>query len=195
MPLRPATATDIPALARIHLASWLAAYRGVMADASLDALTPATFEGYHRTRFAAEPPHAADPAQPFLVATDDTGAIVAFARGGPTRDKSPTGDPLPEGFTQRWSAELYAIYVHPDHMHRGRGRTLIAAIAQALAALGHKNLCLWVLAGNRSGRGFYDRCQGQLTGESNITIDGKAYPQVAYTWSDLADLTKLTGKQ
>ncbi|MGH7134058.1 MAG: GNAT family N-acetyltransferase [Phycisphaerales bacterium] len=191
MPLRPATASHIPALARVHLASWLAAYRGVMADASLDALTPAVFEGYHRARFSAEPPHASDPAQPFLVATDDAGDIVAFARGGPTRDKSPTGDPLPDGFAQRWSAELYAIYVHPDHMNRGHGRILFGAIAQALAARDHKNLCLWVLTHNRSGRNFYDRCQGQLAGESTITIDGKPYPQVAYSWDNITDLTQI----
>lgn len=180
--LRIAHPNDIPALAHTHLASWLFAYRGVIDDAWLDTLTEDIFTNYHRAAFPLQP------GQPFLALSDEAGRIAGFARGGPTRTHSPTGDPLPADFAGNWSSELYAIYVNPDFMGQGHGRRLFAALAAELTNLGHTSMCQWVLPGNRSGRGFYDRIGGQIVAESEITLGGKAYPQVAYGWQDISKL-------
>jgi len=180
---RAAAVQDVPALAGVHLAAWLAAYRGICSDSYLDKLTRETFEGYHRSRFdsAGQP----DPAQPFIVACDSDAGVIAFARGGPTRPAGPTGDALPAGFAQSYSCELYAIYVHPHQQGHGAGRILFSEMARRFHALGYSSLCLWVLAGNTNARQFYERLGGRLAGDSVITLDGIAYPQVAYAWEKL----------
>lgn len=183
--IRTARVADVPQLAGVHLASWLHAYRGVCSDEFLDSLTAETFEGYHRPRFNPAP----DESQPFLVACDDDHRVIGFARAGPTRATSPTGDPIDCDLLQRYSAELYAIYVHPDCQSRGVGRKLFAATVERLSQLGHESLCLWVLRDNRRSRRFYERAGGLPAGESPITLAGIAYPQVAYAWKSL-DLVK-----
>jgi ribosomal protein S18 acetylase RimI-like enzyme len=187
--IRGARSDDVPALARLHLASWLATYRGICTDAFLDSLTAQTFEHYHRPLFdAAGKP---DPASPFLVACDADSALIGFARGGATRRSGPLGDPLPDGFADRYAGELYAIYVDPLHQRRGVGRALFGSFAQGLLRLGHTSMCLWVFTQNLPARAFYERHGGRaLADESFITLAGEQYPQVAYAWPDLQDLCK-----
>jgi GNAT superfamily N-acetyltransferase len=174
-------ARDVPDLARVHLAAWLDAYRGVCDRAWLDSLAVEMFQGYHRPKLTPGP----DPREPFLVAERDE-RIVGFARAGPTRDKSPTGDPLPEGFASRWSCELYAIYVDPAHQRHGIGRRLFLHVVRRLHELGHRSMCLWVLSGNAKARRFYERAGGvALPDVAPITLGNRAYEQTAYVWHAL----------
>lgn len=181
--IRDAHVNDVSALARVHLSAWQEAYRGVCADAYLDSLTVETFEGYHRPRFRED--GRAQPAQPFIVACNDNDKLVGFARGGPTRAASPTGDALPEGFASQFDCELYAIYVDPPQQSRGVGRALFGELVHRFIALGHRTMCLWVLTDNTGARKFYQRLGGEVVAESSITLDGTPYPQVAYAWKEL----------
>lgn len=183
--VRPAVESDVARIADVHLASWLATYRGICSDTFLDSLTAKTFEGYHRPRLQMPPEQARS--SPFLVACDRarSNEIIGFARCGSTRPKSPTGDALPSDVAQRFSAELYAIYVHPERFGRGAGRAMLDAVVHELGTLGHKTMCVWVLTENRRARAFYERMGATLAGEANITLDGRAYPQVAYGWDRL----------
>jgi ribosomal protein S18 acetylase RimI-like enzyme len=182
---RPATIDDVPALAAVHLESWLATYRGIIADDYLDALDRATFEGYHRPRFAGEGQRN-DPNMPFVVACDGAGEMIGFARGGPTRTTSPTGDPLPGNPQQRFSAELYAIYLLPRYLGCGVGRAMFHQVVRELIELKHRSMCVWVLGTNPLGRRFYERMGGTLLpGESIITLGTAGYPHIAYGWDDI----------
>ena len=49
--LRLPTVEDVPELARMHVASWKGTYRGVIADESLEAITPEGFEQFHARNF------------------------------------------------------------------------------------------------------------------------------------------------
>jgi GNAT superfamily N-acetyltransferase len=55
------------------------------------------------------------------------------------------------------TGELYALYVHPDAWGDGHGSVLHEAAVKHLAANGFGSAVLWVLAGNRRGRRFYER--------------------------------------
>jgi len=182
--LRAPTAADVPALGAVHLASWNEAYRGVCDGGWLSTLTVEQFEEYHRPRVG----EGAGAGEPFLVATGTGGVkgVVGFARGGPTRAASPTGDALPAGFGLKdgggWEAELYAIYVLPRCQGMGVGRRLFEGVASALAGVGRGSMCVWVLSGNAGARRFYERMGGALAGESTVTLGGRAYAQVAYGW-------------
>jgi GNAT superfamily N-acetyltransferase len=115
----------------------------------------------------------------------DAHTIIGFARGGPMRTASPTGDAIPAQLAQRFSAELYAIYVHPASLGRGAGRALWDESLDRLRAIGHGNLCVWVLRDNAPARRFYERKGGVPVGQSSITLAGESYEEVAYGWHDI----------
>lgn len=184
--IRDATIDDVHRLGFVHHAAWLATYTGIMDAKFLDPLTPGTFEQYAKARLG--PGVAVKAGEPYLVCElvdERGGGIVGFARAGPTRDKSPTGDPVPDGFASRWDSELYAIYLLKQHWGTGLGRVLMSEVVQRLRGAGSRSMCVWVLTGNGVGRAFYERLGGTLVGEGVITLEGTTYPQVAYGWREL----------
>jgi ribosomal protein S18 acetylase RimI-like enzyme len=135
--VRPATVQDAPAIGRVHVRAWQAAYRGQLPDDYLDGLRPeeraASWErGLRRDRDR----------DPLLVAEDD-GEVVGFALVGAAQDPAGAG-------------QLYAINVDPDHWGTGAGRALLAAAQAELVRLGYTEAVLWVLPGNARARRFYE---------------------------------------
>ena len=135
--VRSATVGDAPALGRVHVRAWRAAYRGQMPDDYLDGLRPqdraANWErGLRRDRDR----------DPILVAERE-GRVVGFAVVRAADD--------PEG-----AGELAAINVDPDHWGTGAGRALLAAANAELVRLGFEEAVLWVLPGNHRARRFYE---------------------------------------
>jgi GNAT superfamily N-acetyltransferase len=181
MKVRAPNLADIPALAALHRHCWRAAYREICDRAWLDSLTDKDFESYHR------PNIPADPRSPFLLAVDDRDdrAIIGFARGGKTRDKSPVGDPLPIELLRPYSSELYALYVHPDHQKKGVGVAMFDGIKTALRARGHRAMMLWVMTQNQKAQKFYDARGGKPIGAAQLTFSGAKYDMTAYAWDSL----------
>ncbi|MFN8466095.1 MAG: GNAT family N-acetyltransferase [Caldilineaceae bacterium] len=170
MRIRPATQADISAIARIHVDSWRATYRGIVPDVVLEELSYTEHEDRWQLRIQPD-------AQAItLVAEDGDGAILGFVIGGKER----TGDPL-------YDAELYAIYLDPGHMRQGTGTKLTRGLARALQAKGFHSLLVWVLAANPA-RHFYAALGGQFVREATITIGGAELPEFAYGWPTLATL-------
>jgi ribosomal protein S18 acetylase RimI-like enzyme len=139
MCVRPARPDDAPAIAAVHVAAWQSAYRGLVPADVLDRLDLAQ-------RTAGWIPILADPHQHALVIEAD-GAVCGFASFGPARD-----DDLDPART----AELYSIYVAPEHWRRGLGRRLWDAAQAALTAAGFPEVVLWVFAANQPARAFYE---------------------------------------
>lgn len=170
MLIRPATQADVPAIARIHVDSWRATYRGIVPDAVLDELSYAEHEDRWQLRVQEDAPSIT------LVAEDGDGAILGFAIGGKER----TGDPL-------YDAELYAIYLDPSHLRHGTGTQLTRGLARALQAKGFHSLLVWVLAVNPA-RHFYAALGAKYVREATITIGGAELAECAYGWPTLAPL-------
>lgn len=137
--LRVAVPGDSIPAARVHIRSWQAAYRGLIAQAYLDSLEPETWS----TRYAFG---RVGIGVPFTVLAVDGATICGLVTTGLCRD-----DDLP-GF-----GELLAIYVDPDRMRAGVGSVLIAAGRDRLSAIGITQASLWVLDGNVAARRFYER--------------------------------------
>lgn len=171
MLIRPASPADIPAIARIHVDSWRATYRGIVPDAVLDALSYAAHE--ERWQLRVQP----DTDSITLVAVADDGALAGFVMGGKER----TGDPL-------YDAELYALYLDPSRLRHGTGTQLTRALARALQAKGFHSLLVWVLAANPA-RHFYAALGAEFVREATITIGGAELPEYAYGWPTLTPLT------
>jgi ribosomal protein S18 acetylase RimI-like enzyme len=160
--VRHAAVDDAPALGRVHVRAWRAAYRGHMPDGYLDGLRAedraAGWErGLQRDR-------ARDPV---LVAERD-GLVVGFAVVGAAEDP-------------RGAGELYAINVDPDHWGTGAGRALLLAAHEQLARLGYGEAVLWVLPANRRARRFYETAGWVADGaERSAEVQGVVVPEVRY---------------
>ena len=137
--VREAAIEDAEAIARVHVGTWQAAYRGMVPDDYLDSLNVV-----QRTRRWRE--GLATPDGPTWVA-EGRGAVVGWANAGPSRDVDPGATP----------GELYGIYVDPKWWGRGPSAALMD---EALAWLASRfpAATLWTLERNGRARRFYERC-------------------------------------
>jgi GNAT superfamily N-acetyltransferase len=137
MIVRDAVPADALAVARVHVRTWQAGYRGRLPDAYLDGLRAED----RAARYTFGEP---DPDRPHTLVACDGDAIVGFATTG-----LPPCDDVPG------AGELLALHVDPDRWRTGVGRALIAAARARLAARGCAVAVLWLLEGNARGARFY----------------------------------------
>jgi GNAT superfamily N-acetyltransferase len=135
--LRPAEPADALAVARVHVRSWQAAYRGLLPDVYLDGLRPE--DRAARYDFA-----TLDPAKPQTILAEEDGEVLGFVTTGLSRNGE-----LPD------HGEMYALYLDPEHWGRGLGVTLVEAGRTRLKEIGFLKACLWVLEGNVRAERFY----------------------------------------
>lgn len=163
--VREMTENDCPSVAEIRVRGWQFAYAGLIPQPYLDTLDVAADTARCGARFA-----RGDPALVGLVAErGDT--IVGWASFGPYRDRD-----LPPTDT-----ELYALYVHPEHIGTGAGRALMAEVLARCVATGVPRMLLWVLKDNARARRFYARAGfGPDGAEEQFEVDGMPVPEVRY---------------
>ena len=163
MLIRPAKRADALDVARVHVRSWQAAYRGLMPDEYLDGLRPE--ERARRYDFS-----GTDPRAPATIVAVDGDALIGFATVAPAADPD-----APDG------GELCALYVDPDHLRRGVGSALLRAALAQLRAKGYTDATLWVHAGNRTAQAFYRRHGWSADGIGrSATAWGVAVDEVRY---------------
>jgi GNAT superfamily N-acetyltransferase len=164
--IRLATRADADAVARVHVASWQAAYRGLLPDEYLDSL-----QWEQRYDFWAkelETPGSAG-SQTWVLVSEL--GVLGFASVGPARDDD------------RQSAgcwEVYGIYLLPDQWGQGNGHRLMERALRATASeVG--DVSLWVLAGNQRARSFYERQGFRPDGHRRAeVIGGREVVEVRY---------------
>ncbi|GAB7019231.1 N-acetyltransferase family protein [Halostagnicola bangensis] len=79
------------------------------------------------------------------------------------------------------NADVLRLYVHPDYQGRGIGTTLHDRLRIQLEAYDVERIQLIDFAFNDEGRGFYESLGFEQTGEGEVEIDGKFYPELVYT--------------
>jgi GNAT superfamily N-acetyltransferase len=167
--VRPAREADARAIADVHVASWQAAYRGVMSDEYLAALSTDRRTAMWREAIVGGSPQ-------LLVAERDAaqGARVeGWIAFGRSRD---AGAPAGTG-------EIWAFYAHPDAWSTGVGRALWAGAHAGLRAHGFDTVVLWVLTANPRARRFYQQLglvpePAQL---KSFSMGGRTLEQIRYT--------------
>ncbi|MDX6587585.1 MAG: hypothetical protein QOI31_2058 [Solirubrobacterales bacterium] len=139
--IRWATVGDARAIAFVHIASWHAAYRGLMPDEVLDGLT---IEGRERDwqGWLAE-----GGARVNTLAAERDGEIEAFC----TLELPSREEDEPDTV-----AGIPAIYAHPDAFGRGAGPALLDAAIDAMREHGYTEAILWMVEGNRRAQAFYE---------------------------------------
>ena len=161
MQIRPALPGDAPAIARVHVRSWQAAYRDIFPDHYLDTLD--VDDRARRWESTLQEPLS--PTSTTLLATAADGVVAGFAHLAPTRDTDTDTD-TDTGPT----AEIAAIYVSPEAWSTGVGRELMKAALAVLSASPYTQATLWVLAENRRARRFYERAGWSADGTTRSAV-------------------------
>jgi ribosomal protein S18 acetylase RimI-like enzyme len=152
--VRDATQADAHAIATVLVASWRAAYRGLLPDEVLAGLSVRDREQFWSDAIIARPPHTRT-----VVATV-ADAVVGFAATGPPLVPADRADPT--------LGDLYALYLAPDVWRRGIGTELHAAALDRLRSCGFTHAGLWVLDTNERALRFYRRHGWADTGRSQL---------------------------
>ncbi|MFI9770604.1 GNAT family N-acetyltransferase [Streptomyces sp. NPDC052415] len=159
------THADCDRVAEIRVGGWRTAYRGLMPQSHLDALSVAEDAERHRARLARGHGTRGD-----LIA-ERNGSTVGWACHGPYR----------AGDLRTDDAELYAIYVDPGQYGAGIGRALLQESIRRCTAAGYPRMLLWVLKENTDARRFYERAGFHADGaEEPWEVDGVLVPEVRY---------------
>jgi len=170
--VRTARADDALAAATVRVISWQSAYRGVVPDAYLDAMSPQKNLDHWRNVAA-----GGEPGTELLVA-EESGRIVGFAVYGTARPP-----------TFGYGGELHAIYWLPEAMGKGYGTLMMQHIIAGLRRLGHDDMIVWVMEANTRGRKFYEHFAGMTEVENSrrsFDIAGTTLWEVAYGLRPLA---------
>ncbi|MFE9448565.1 GNAT family N-acetyltransferase [Streptomyces sp. NPDC006739] len=155
---------DCERVSGIRVHGWRSAYRGIVPQSYLDALSVARDAERRRAGFSARPADGV-----VNLVAERGGEVVGWAAYGPYRD----------GEAHTADAELYAIYVDTAHLGSGAGRALLEASLAGCSA--RPRMLLWVLKENTRARRFYERAGFAADGaEEPFETDGVAVPEVRY---------------
>jgi ribosomal protein S18 acetylase RimI-like enzyme len=151
--IRDATMADAQAIGEVHVASWQAAYAGLMPDGFLARLSAESRAASWGRRIGGKVGR--------VLVAEDEGTIAGFAAYG-----------LDEG-------RLYALYLLPRYWGRGLGRSLHDRVVEDLTTAGRDSAVLWVLSTNERAKAFYVRqgwapdgvTQAETVDEGRVTLE------------------------
>lgn len=164
--IRRAVPTDAEGVAKVHVASWQAAYQDILPADFLDGL-----RWERRFEFWSEALMAPDTDDHRTWVSTVGGEVVGFAATGPARD---------EDRSAAGTYEFYGIYLLPDQWSLGVGRTLAQTALSELPEA-TVDVSLWVLAQNQRARRFYERLGFVTDGQQRVeTFGGREVSEVRY---------------
>jgi len=174
--IRRAAPRDAEAIAGVRIDGWRTSYRGLVPAAYLDGMQVDASTALWDKILNAAPNSAS-----VFVAThgDD---VVGFAAGNLLAEPK-----------FGLNAELTAVYLRREFQRVGLGRRLIAAVVEAQRALGATGMIVWVIAGHKQARAFYEGLGAELLVEQPFEWDGMDLLEAGYGWRDLSALAAACG--
>lgn len=168
--VRKATMDDVSELARVNVAAWRRAYRGIVPDEFLDGMDAARRElGWQRWVALPEPDAV------FVAINGAQHRVAAYASVCAVREEQDAHPTLPTG-------ELAAIYADPAVWGRGAGRAVHQTALEALARYGFQHAVLWVFEDNMQARAFYRRNGWRSDGVREVyEVGGRRPYEVRYS--------------
>lgn len=166
--VRRATINDAATMARIYVDTWQDAYAGLLPDDGLLSMSVA-----QRTLHMKAMINHLSAKEAFLVATHEQYGVIGLGSAGPTHTRD-----LPYG------AEVYTLYVDPNHQRLGAGRALLSGLFTSMHQAGQRSLVVWALGGNPA-RTFYERLGGEEVAQRSGVTFGKSHNEVAFGWPNM----------
>lgn len=136
MKIRTAGPQDLERVCRIHAASWKTAYRGILPDGFLDALSYHRWDGLEQMM--------ADGLTVRVIESDEN--IFGCITFGAARDKD----------FSSWG-EIVSFHLLQEARGKGFGRLLFQDGVRELGKYGYQKIYLWVLEENERARRFYEK--------------------------------------
>ena len=167
------TVADAEAIARLHVASWREAYRGIVPDSVLDTVDVDDRIARWRSYLAVEGMVT------FLA--EVAGAAAGFIRAGKPIE------PIVEGA----DGHIFALYVLRRHHRQGIGRGLLGRAARQWLAQGGRALSGGVLTDNAPAVAFYQGVGASFAQADTYHWDGHDLPESIYVFSNLEELSRL----
>lgn len=174
--IRRAVPADAEAVARVRIDGWRQAYKGLVPQPSLDALSVEASVPLWQRVLAAPGDRAG-----VFVAVGESG-VVGFAAANRLDEPKHGCD-----------AELTGVYLAREVQRRGLGRRLVGTVAAERAAHGATAMLAWVLAGSSAARRFLEALGAELVVEQPFEWDGAPLVEAGYAWRDLPALVGLAG--
>jgi ribosomal protein S18 acetylase RimI-like enzyme len=171
--IRKGIVSDAPNIARMHVASWLETYEGIVPDEMLAGLSVPR-------RTAAWEDILRDPTKhndSVVYVNEARDTIAGFGACAGQRDLSLRN--------QGFEGEIGSLYVLRTFQRRGIGRALMSVLASDLLGRGLHGVALWVLQENIPARRFYEQCAGKIIGEKKDVRGETVLIEVAYGWTDI----------
>jgi RimJ/RimL family protein N-acetyltransferase len=170
---RLSTPADAELLAEVTLASWQAAYRGLLPERYLDELKlgdqrRAWYRNLANVGFSS-----------FLHEAD--GRVQGYVNLWPGR-------------IGKASMEITALYVRPESWRKGIGLALIERAMSAGRDRGLQSAYLWVLRDNQRARSFYESCGLSHNGaiREDRSFGGRTVSEMQYRTDELATSSSPT---
>ena len=139
--IRAARIDEARRIAEVHVRAWQWAYRELLPSAFLDRLSVERRAAFWQAWLA----DAARRRQLWLAVRQER--VIGFVAAGPSRDSN----------ADTATGEIYAIYLEPEVLGTGVGRTLCERAVQYLRDDGFHVATVWVLATNARARRFYEQ--------------------------------------
>ena len=159
--IREARLEDAEGIARVHVVSWQAAYRGIMSDGLLDALSIPERTADWRKRLESPVSRLS-----FVLEIDDR--IEGWVSLGSARDQDKSAA----------CGELYGIYLTPEYWSQKWGTRLYAQAEKVLREQPFTAITVWVLEANERARRFYEKA-GYVP-DGRVTTFGPDLPEMRY---------------
>lgn len=152
-------------VATAQLRAWQKAFRGILSDHQLDHLQ---LEDFIKSWQAII--HQTD--RNNLVYLDNQERAQGFISYGPSR----------EPFSIE--AEIYGIYVHPEHWRKKIGLALMVEALLNLRSEFYSQVILWVMEKNEASRKFYAMNDFKETSERKISQrNGEEFIEIMYVYA------------
>lgn len=143
---------DVRAITEINVRGWQVAFRGFFPDDFLDAMDPKDREPVVIDMVGKGPPH-------HVAVAVQGGAVVGYVMLGPPRaqDLDPSR-----------VHELWALYIEPDRIGTGLGRTLMDHALTHLHTGSWDYAVLWTLRGAQRTSRFYEAAGWYRDGAATV---------------------------
>jgi ribosomal protein S18 acetylase RimI-like enzyme len=164
--IRPASQDDVSMIAAINIRGWQAAFRDVLPEEFLNRMDPEESESFVDEKISQGDPY-------HLAVAEDDGKVVGYVMLGP---------PISEDLGSSAIRELYSLYIEPDRIGTGLGRSLMDHALQYLRN-GHWDYAvLWTLRDAQRTSRFYERAGWHLDGgeKTEEIPEGNPVVQVRY---------------
>jgi ribosomal protein S18 acetylase RimI-like enzyme len=164
--IREAKLSEAEAIASLHAASWMTAYRGLLSDKYLDN----DLEGERRKYWLKKMPEFTN--REFVLVAEEGGELIGFVA---VLDKPEAG----------FDALVDNLHVRPDLKGRGIGGKLLNAVAARLLDTQRKSFYLFVLKGNTGAENFYLAKGGTPLDILTHDFGGKTVQATRFAWEQL----------